>query len=482
MLFRVYLSNRLGSEGMGLYQLVLSVYALFATFATAGLTVSVSRICAESLANPDCAQGRINAVKARNTGIRFSMLLGAASLLLMVVMSGFLSKTLLNDTRALTPLRILSISTPFMAAAACYKGWFIASRKVVIPAFGQIAEQSVKIAFTYLFFVLFASLSDDVSLLTLGITAGLSVGEIFSTVYLWICCRVEKKEYLLPQNEKKFFPQRKITSVVLPIAASSYITGLLHTGESLLIPYCFALFGGDRAKALSEFGLIRGMVIPILFFPFSFLQALVSVLIPEISRLNTYRDKTERDAKIKKIMKTTFVFGIAASGIFFFLPAETGNVFYNTSEAAYPLKLLSLVTPFMYVETVADGILKGIGEQLFTLKTGVINSVFRIAALLLFIPRIGSDGYLYLLIISNTFSFLMCFFRLKCKTGIKIGLIRFMLLPLVAVSASGFVCNCVTQSMPSESTYTLITGVAVYLAVFAVTYLPVYFYGNRKAI
>ena len=49
MIFRVYLSNRIGTEGMGLYQLVMSVYALFTTFSTAGLTVSVSRLTGEAL-------------------------------------------------------------------------------------------------------------------------------------------------------------------------------------------------------------------------------------------------------------------------------------------------------------------------------------------------------------------------------------------------------------------------------------------------
>jgi stage V sporulation protein B len=43
---RLFLSARIGSEGMGLYQLIMSVYTMFSTFATAGFTVSVSRLVA----------------------------------------------------------------------------------------------------------------------------------------------------------------------------------------------------------------------------------------------------------------------------------------------------------------------------------------------------------------------------------------------------------------------------------------------------
>ena len=46
---RIYLANALGGEGMGLYQLVLAVYALFVTLATAGVSVAATRLMAEEL-------------------------------------------------------------------------------------------------------------------------------------------------------------------------------------------------------------------------------------------------------------------------------------------------------------------------------------------------------------------------------------------------------------------------------------------------
>ena len=40
---RIWLANELGGEGMGLYQLVLAVYSLFVTLATAGVSVAATR-------------------------------------------------------------------------------------------------------------------------------------------------------------------------------------------------------------------------------------------------------------------------------------------------------------------------------------------------------------------------------------------------------------------------------------------------------
>jgi stage V sporulation protein B len=53
ILFRIFISNRVGAEGMGLYQLVFSVYILGATFATGGLTTAVTCLAAEKLTQND---------------------------------------------------------------------------------------------------------------------------------------------------------------------------------------------------------------------------------------------------------------------------------------------------------------------------------------------------------------------------------------------------------------------------------------------
>ena len=50
ILFRVWLAAKIGAEGIGLYQLVFSVYMLAATFATSGICTAVTRLVSEELA------------------------------------------------------------------------------------------------------------------------------------------------------------------------------------------------------------------------------------------------------------------------------------------------------------------------------------------------------------------------------------------------------------------------------------------------
>lgn len=48
--FGVYLSGKMGAEGMGLFQLVSTVYGLASTFATSGIYLTVTRLVAEEVA------------------------------------------------------------------------------------------------------------------------------------------------------------------------------------------------------------------------------------------------------------------------------------------------------------------------------------------------------------------------------------------------------------------------------------------------
>ena len=51
--FNLYVSERLGAESMGIYQLILSVYTFTVTLASAGIHLAATRIVAEEIAVTD---------------------------------------------------------------------------------------------------------------------------------------------------------------------------------------------------------------------------------------------------------------------------------------------------------------------------------------------------------------------------------------------------------------------------------------------
>lgn len=477
---RLFLSARIGSEGMGLYQLIMSVYTMFSTFATAGFTVSVSRLVAEK-----DVRSHSDARLLLKSSFIASVALSAFFTLAMIFGSNYIARAFLADERCGLPLRILALSMPFMALAACLKGWFIAHGRVSVTSSASLLEQLIKLGVIYLFLSVIMSRTNDIGVLCSGIVIGVTVSEVCSFLCLLLCRyfpRDPSAKSLPTSTETPADSMRSLLKVTAPISLSVWLTSLLHTAETLLIPFVFEHYSGDRGSALSSFGMIRGMVVPLLFFPFAFLSAMVSVFTPEISRLNMLPSKAERNSRISTMMSFSVMFSIAVGGLFFFLSQELGEAFYPGENTGYAIKLLAVVTPFMYIETISDGLLKAIGEQTQTLKFTVYNSVLRVTFILLFVTKSGENGYLWLLVISNTFTFLLCYLRLKKVTDIQLRLFADWGLGLLYASLAGLGARLFSQSVPFAGNTLAAMATAVYIGLFTTQLLVLSFPRVRNTL
>ncbi len=461
---RLFLSSRIGSEGMGLYQLIMSVYTMFSTFATAGFTVSVSRLIAEKT-----ERSSADAKQLIHNSFAASAAISVIATGLMLICADVIAKSFLGDERCAFPLRILALSMPFMALAACLKGWFLARQKVTVTSSASLFEQIVKITVTAVLLNVFMSQTSDLGVLCNGIVVAVTLSEMCSFTYLFLFYVLPERRAKahLPTTETRRDSMRSLVSVSLPISLSVYLTSILHTVETLLIPYVFESYSGDRSHALSQFGMIRGMVIPILFFPFAFLSSLVSVFTPEISRLNLLKDRRPLNARISSLMSFVSIISIAVGGLFFFLPYEIGETFYKGESTAQAIRILSVVTPFMYVETVCDGLLKAIGEQVQTLKFSVYNSILRVVLILTFVSRTGENGYLWLLVISNSFTYALCRRRLYRATRVAPRLLSDVVLPLSSAVTCGICARLLLKKLAFSSTLaSAIAGTSAYCCIF----------------
>ena len=141
---RIYLANALGGEGMGLYQLVLAVYALFVTLATAGVSVAATRLMAEELSRGRAeARGMLARLLAAGLG------LGVFAMAAQLGLAGLAAAWWLGDARAAGALRAAAFGMPWMAVSAVLRGFFIARRRVEPNVLSQLAEQTVRIGVVY---------------------------------------------------------------------------------------------------------------------------------------------------------------------------------------------------------------------------------------------------------------------------------------------------------------------------------------------
>ena len=104
------------------------------------------------------------------------------------------------------------------------------------------------------------------------------------------------------------------------------------------------------------------MALPLLFFPFSILSALSSLLMPEIARAHARRDHAAAVRLIRVTLRSAGLFSMLAGCCFVLFGAPVALLLYGDEQVAVFIRVLGFVAPFMYLESMVDGLLKGLGE------------------------------------------------------------------------------------------------------------------------
>lgn len=176
--FRIYMSNKIGAEGMGLYQLIFSVYMLGSTFASAGICTAVTRLVTDELV---CGTKKsVRGILRKAVGL--SVLIGVISALLIFFGADPISRYWLMDLRAVPALKVLCFSLPSMGVSSCLRGYFIARRKAASPSRAQIFEQLVRIG--VVMFLLDRFVAMGLTYACGGRNGGDALAEIASCLYL----------------------------------------------------------------------------------------------------------------------------------------------------------------------------------------------------------------------------------------------------------------------------------------------------------
>ncbi len=436
IIFKVWLAQKIGSEGMGLYQLVFSVYVLASTFAISGTSTAVTRLVAEELA----VGNKKSTLKILKRAIQISLIIAFASVSILFLGADFIGKTVLGDIRTIPALKILPLSLPFIAVTSCIRGYFIARRKITPNALSQIFEQAVRIV---IIFVLITKFGDrGLSACCFAVILGDAAAEILSCVclYLQFLCDKRNLNALSGRDYPKKSIVKQILHISVPITSGRYLNSLLRTAENILVPKNLAKFPHSSSNALSQFGMIKGMALPLLFFPSAILNAVSTLLIPEISEAVALKKSYIVKSACERIFKITSLVGLLFGAVFLVAGGEIGLLIYKDRDVGFLLKALSPIVPLMYLDSICDGILKGLDQQSFTFRTAISDSVIRIILISIVLQKMGLTGFIFIMYFSNLLTCFLNVGRLIKISKVKINYIKTVVIPaVIALTVSLFI-------------------------------------------
>ncbi|MEE1126634.1 MAG: oligosaccharide flippase family protein, partial [Acutalibacteraceae bacterium] len=216
MVFRVWLSGAVGAEGMGLYQLILSVYMLAATFATSGISTAVTRLIAEELEVGTARSVR----RILFRSVCLTLVIAAASTAAVFFGADLIAEFFIKDMRAALSLKILAFSLPFMGISSCIRGYFIALRRVAVQSSAQVFEQLIRIGVIMVIIGRFAPYG--IGYASAAVLIGDTVAEALSCLFMFIGYNVSRRNIKAAKCGRKSPPYSvtgRIAAISLPITA-----------------------------------------------------------------------------------------------------------------------------------------------------------------------------------------------------------------------------------------------------------------------
>ncbi len=457
--FNVYVSNRVGAEAMGLFTLISTVYGFAVTLATSGVNLATTRLVSEAMGELS-AKG-ISRVNGKTPAVRtvvkkcllYSLFFGTLAAILLYTLAEPISEGILRDSRCVSSLKLLSLTLPPISLSSALSGYFTAVRRVYKNALTQISEQMIKIFICVL--LLTSVFANGAESACICVVAGSAVAELFSfalqaTMYL-AERRQGGKDSKLPDPRAA---KRRLLGIALPVAFSAYLRSGLVTVEHILIPWGLERSGASRAHSLAAYGTLHSMVFPIIFFPSAILSSFAGLLVPEISEARAAKREDLIARAINNVFETALIFAIGAAGIMMCFSYELGNMIYPETDAGRYIRMIAPLIPIMYLDTAVDAILKGLGEQVYSMGVNIADSLLSVILVLILLPKFGIEGYILTVYFTETVNAALSITRLLCVSGFKPRVIHLVAKPLAAVVSASF-CVKFFSSLPA---FSLLTG------------------------
>ena len=307
----------------------------------------------------------------------------------------------------------MALSLPMGAFHACVNGYYFARKKLSVPAAAQLLEQLARVGASYLVFLLWTDQGIPVTPLLAAV--GLLSGELGAMVFsgLVIFRDYTKAHYQIRHMVSPFSDFKSVVCLSFPLTCNRLLVNLLHSIESVLIPGHLRLYGLDNASALSVYGVLTGMALPLIFFPCAITNAVSTVLLPSVAESQAVGNHQNIRKSIFLSVKCCLALGFSFTVFFYFFGDFLGLLLFQNEFAGTFIKTLSFICPCLYLSGTLGGILNGLGAVNQTLLLNVIGLGVRLLFVFFLIPVYGIMGYLWGLIVSELLVTVLSLFFLK---------------------------------------------------------------------
>lgn len=429
---RVFLANIISAAQLGLYQLIFPVMNVCLALCCYGIETAMSKTVAAHSAVGSCK----NMHRVVRLGLGLALSIAIALCFIVFIWAKPIAALVLQEPACEPYLKIMAMALPFSTMHACTLGYFFGVQKSGVPAISQLIEQIVRVAMIYgLSMTIYTGKSADGTLAVWGLLVGEAASCVFTVTGYKVSAarhirqqkRCEKNEVIKPY--RGLF--RELWQIAYPMTISRFLLTMLSGVEAVLVPLMLKIYCGDATKALEIYGVVMGMAFPFVMFPTTLTNALSTMVLPAVANASAKKDYNVIRETISRSIHYCLLIGVFAMTIFFFYGNLLGITIFKNEMAGSFLRMFAMLCPFIYASSALAGTLNGLGKVKMTLIHNVISLVVRIGFLVLAVPKVGIQGYMWGMLGGYLVLFILGSIQVKREVGLDFNPWKTLIFPML---------------------------------------------------
>ena len=390
----------------------------------------------------ELAQGNtLGAAQIRGTCLRlfFALLLPVGAIT--ILGSDAISVYLLGDARTQLGLMLLIPCAALTGIENLHKNVFYGAGKPRGPAIAEVIEQLVRaIAVLGLLFLFLPQYPERVVGL---IVLGMVLCEIVSALTLLGMYRCYRAGQHLTGGGTPVQHRRQVAAIAIPVGANALFGTILCAANSALLPQKLLEGGMDRAQAMSQFGVVTGMTLPMLAVPTVFLGAINLMLMPKLAAASALGQRGEVGKLTGNGMEVVSRLAFPVMTMMVVLGKDLGFALFGREDVGNFLLPLAGATLMSCFCSVLTGVLNSIGKQSLVATISIIGGVVQLLCTMLLaaLPGVGIRGFVLGMVLSLLLEIILCLFYVKKHTGAPLAWFSWFFAPALASALAGATSN-----------------------------------------
>ena len=341
--------------------------------------------------------------------IKYSLSCSIAVAMILYVIAPIVAERWIGNPDVAGVVRLFSFFLPVNCLTGVMVGYFTAANRIGTLSAVEVAEQGCSIGLTISLLYFWAG--DNLVRACAGVVLGSGLSACFTLVSLLY---LRKKERALVGSPISI--RRRLYETAVPLALADDLKTGISTTENLMVPKRLALCQ-KVGNPLAAFGMVCGMVFPLLMFPMAILFGLAELLIPELARCAAAGSEQRIRYLAKRSLRIAILYGCFFAGLLYLLGDDLCFWLYGNQEAGKYLRWFALLAPMLYCDAITDAMIKGLGQQTACVRYNILTSSLDVLFLYLLLPAYGMEGYFFSFLVTHILNFFMSLRRLLMLTG-----------------------------------------------------------------